>query len=65
VAAAPVFTVGARTPRIWAARCLRMNGSSRLIGPFRHGSTANALISVWLEEVPALIPIAGAWLAAP
>jgi pyruvate dehydrogenase (quinone) len=54
VTAAPVFTadVDTDTPRIWAVRYLRMNESSRLIGPFKHGSTANALISVWLEEVP-------------
>jgi hypothetical protein len=65
VAAAPVFTADVGTPRIWAARYLRMNGSSRLIGPFRHGSMATALISIWLEQVPELIPVVDAWLAAP
>jgi hypothetical protein len=42
-----------------------MNGSSRLIGPFKHGSMATALISIWLEQVPELIPVVDAWLATP
>jgi hypothetical protein len=50
---------------IWAARYLRMNASSRLIGPFGHGSMATVLTSIWLAEVRALIPVVDAWLAAP
>jgi pyruvate dehydrogenase (quinone) len=38
-----VFTADVGTPCIWAARYLRMNGRRRLIGPFSHGSMANAL----------------------
>ncbi len=64
MAAAPVFTVDVDAPRIWAARCLRMNGSSRLIGPFKHGTMATALICIWLEQVRALIAVADAWLDA-
>ena len=63
MAAAPVFTAGVGTPRIWAARYLRMSGSSRLIGPFRRGSMATALVSFWLGQVCELIAVAGAWLA--
>jgi hypothetical protein len=65
VAAAPVFTVDVGTPRIWAACYLRMNGSRRLIGPFKHGSMATALICIWLEQVRELIAVVDAWLAAP
>src|SRR6202044_2801930 len=32
-----------RTPPLWAARYLHMNGRRRLIGSFSHGSMANAL----------------------
>jgi pyruvate dehydrogenase (quinone) len=42
-AADAVFTADVGTPCIWAARYLRMNGTSRLIGSFNHGSMANAL----------------------
>jgi hypothetical protein len=40
-----------------------MNGSSRLIGPFKHGSMANPLIFIWLGQVPELLqlPVPG-WL---
>src|SRR4029077_21158168 len=38
-----VFTCDVGTPTIWAARYLTMNGKRRVIGPFNHGSMANAL----------------------
>jgi pyruvate dehydrogenase (quinone) len=38
-----VFTCDVRTPTIWAARYLTMNGKRRLLGSFNHGSMANAL----------------------
>jgi pyruvate dehydrogenase (quinone) len=38
-----VFIPDVRTPVIWAARYLRMNGRRRLIGSFTHGSMASAL----------------------
>ena len=60
-----VFTGGVDTPRIRAARYLRVNGSSRLIGPFKHGCMATALISIRPGQVPELIPVVDAWLAAP
>jgi pyruvate dehydrogenase (quinone) len=37
------FSCDVGTPTIWAARYLRMNGQRRLLGPFTHGSMANAL----------------------
>ncbi|MDR6787877.1 pyruvate dehydrogenase (quinone) [Sphingomonas sp. BE138] len=42
-AANAVFTADVRTPAVWAARYLTMNGQRRLIGSFNHGSMANAL----------------------
>jgi hypothetical protein len=62
VAAAPVYR-RRRSALQLAARYLRMNGSSRLIGPFRHGTMATALVSFWLEQVCELIAVADAWLA--
>src|SRR6202034_335500 len=38
-----VFTADVGSPCIWAARYLRMNGTRRLIGSFKHGAMANAL----------------------
>jgi pyruvate dehydrogenase (quinone) len=38
-----IFTADVGTPVIWAARYLHMNGTSRMIGSFNHGSMANAL----------------------
>jgi hypothetical protein len=42
-----------------------VHGSSRLIGPFTHGSMADALISIWLGQVSELIPVVDTWLATP
>src|ERR1700730_1113495 len=39
-----IFTCDVRTPSIWAARYLKMNGKRRLLGSFNHGSMANALL---------------------
>lgn len=63
MAAAPVFTAGVGTSRVRAARYLRVK--RKLIGPFRHGSMATALISIWPGHVPELIPVVDAWLATP
>ncbi len=39
-----IFTCDVGTPTLWAARYLKMNGSTgRLLGSFSHGSMANAL----------------------
>ncbi|GLS29518.1 pyruvate dehydrogenase (quinone) [Mesorhizobium albiziae] len=39
-----VFTCDVGLPTVWAARYLTMNGKRRLIGSFRHGSMANAMV---------------------
>lgn len=54
------FTADVAAPPIWSGRCLGLYGSSRLISPFKYGSMANALISIWPEQVPELIPVADA-----
>ena len=38
-----IFTCDVRTPTVWAARYLTMNGRRRLVGSFCHGSMASAL----------------------
>src|SRR6202042_2056809 len=42
-AADAIFTADVGTPCIWTARYLRMNGTRRLIGSFKHGSMAKPL----------------------
>jgi hypothetical protein len=65
VAAAPVFTADVDTPPHLGRPLPAHERSSRLIGPFKHGSVATAPIFIWLEQVPELIPVVDVWLATP